>query len=426
MPAQHRPAQYSKVRLKNGATLVMERNESVRSVSVGVWVKVGSGAETQSFNGVSHFLEHMVFKGTEKRSNLEIATILESLGGDLNAFTDREVTCYHATVLSEHIDIALDVLSDLTLKPTFPKQEIESEKRVLLQELSMIEESPDDQIYDVFFRNVWKNQPLGQPVIGSKSTITSFNRATALKVFKKYYHPSNMVISVAGYIHPQQIIEKCEELFAYRETRSVIPKLNQKVLYHAIHKKTIMETDQLHLIVGFDGLSMHDPDRYAALVLNVYLGGGMSSRLFQEIREKAGLAYNVDCDFISFAQTGLCAIYLTLKPKSLGQCLKILGKEICEVSSVPISLEALNSIKNQIKGSIVLGSEHMESRQESLGRNEVFFGRHFTPEEIVHEIKNVTVEQVQAVAKRIFNPSKESTVTLSRVKPKQKEVSIFS
>jgi predicted Zn-dependent peptidase len=404
----------------------MERNEHVRSVSAGVWVKVGSGLEKRSLNGVSHFLEHMVFKGTSKRSGLEIATVLESLGGDLNAFTDREVTCYHCTVLSEHIDIALDVLSDLTLNPTFPKGEIELEKKVLLQELSMVDESPDDQIYDLFFRNVWKEQALCQPVIGTRDTIESFNRNIAQKFYNQYYHPSNMVISVAGNIHPEHIIEKCEHLFLTQEKRKALPPVKQTVTYFPTHKKAVTPTDQLHLIVGFEGLSMHDSARFDALVLNFYLGGGMSSRLFQEIREKAGLAYTVDCDFIPFSDAGLCAIYLGLQPKSLSRCLSILGKEIQAVTSQTISPKALELVKSQIRGSIILSSEQTESRQESLGRNEVCFGRHITPEEIVREIDKVNVERVQEVAKRLFVPEKESTITLSRVKPKLKEVSIFS
>ena len=183
---------------------------------------------------------------------------------------------------------------------------------------------------------------------------------------------------------------------------------------------------QLHLVVGFEGLSMHDPERYAALVLNVYLGGGMSSRLFQEIREKAGLAYSVDCDFISFADAGLCAIYMALQPKSLKKCLSILGKELSQVSSQLITKESLSAIKNQIKGSIILASEHTESRQESLGRNEIFFGRHLTPDEILEEVGKVDCEQVMRIAERIFQPERESLFTVSRQKQKLQEASIFS
>ena len=404
----------------------MERNEHVRSVSAGVWVKVGSGLEKRPLNGVSHFLEHMVFKGTSKRSGLDIATVLESLGGDLNAFTDREVTCYHCTVLSEHVDVALDVLSDLTLNPTFPKGEIELEKKVLLQELSMVEESPDDQIYDLFFRNVWKDQPLGQPVIGTRETIESFSRTVAQKFYNQYYHPSNMVISVAGNIDPEHIIEECEKLFRSKEKKRPPKTAKQNVAYFPTHKKFVTPTDQLHLIVGFEGLSMHDSARFEALVLNFYLGGGMSSRLFQEIREKAGLAYTVDCDFIPFSDAGLCAIYLGLQPKSLSKCLSILGKEIQAVTQKTISPKALELVKSQIKGSIILSSEQTESRQESLGRNEVCFGRHITPEEMVREVDKVDVERVQEIAKRLFVSEKESTITLSRAKPKLKEVTLFS
>lgn len=422
----HRPFLYRKVHLENGATLVMERNENVRSVSVGVWVNVGSSAEPSSLNGISHFLEHMVFKGTARRTSLELATVIESLGGDLNAFTDREVTCFHATVLSEHLDVALDVLSDLTLHPIFPKAEIEPEKRVLLQELSMVEESPDDQVYDLCFKSVWKDQRLGQPVIGNKNTITSFSRAKALRNFERYYQPQNMVISVAGNVDIERCIDQCEKLFFKTKVSKPILKPKQKVVYHPLKRSLSKPTDQLHLVVGFEGLSMHDSQRYAALILNVYLGGGMSSRLFQEIREKAGLAYSVDCDFISFADAGLCAIYMALQPKSFKKCLSILGKELTEVSNVSISEDCLIAIKNQIKGSIILASEHTESRQESLGRNEIFFGRHLTPEEILNDVEKISCDQVREVAERIFQPKSESLFTVSRQKQKLQEASIFS
>ncbi len=420
-------SQVRKVRLDNGATLVMERSEHVRSVSVGVWVKVGSSIETPALSGMSHFIEHMTFKGTENRSSLELATVLESLGGDLNAFTDREVTCYHSTVLSEHVDVALDVLSDLTLHPIFPKKEIEREKKVLLQELSMIDEAPDEQAQELFFGKIWKGHPLGQPVIGTKYNIENFDRKIAHKFFKQYYHPENMVISVAGNIDTDSIIAKCEVLFKVKDKwkAPVQAQVKSPVVYHPTFIKSTTATDQLHLIVGFEGLSIHDRQRFDALVLNFYLGGGMSSRLFQEIREKAALAYTVDCDFIPYSEAGVCAIYLALQPKTLERCLSILGKEIKAVCRKPISAETLAMVKNQIKGAVILSSELIEAKQESLGRNEVCFGRHVTTDEILGEINNVTVEKVQKVAQRIFVPEKETTVTLSRVKPKTKKVSIF-
>lgn len=418
-------AQYQKVALSNGATLVMERNSHFRSCSVGVWVKVGSGAEPRSLNGVSHFLEHMVFKGTAKRGSLEVATVLESLGGDLNAFTDREVTCYHATVLSEHLPVALDVLSDLTLNPTFPKEELALEKKVLLQELLMIEESPDDKIYDLFFRNIWKDQPLGQSVIGSKRTIESFNRKTAVKFFEQYYHPKNMVISIAGNFEEEKVVADCEKLFSAKGRKWEPISIKQKTKYIPVHKKATVPTDQLHLIVGFDGLSIHDPAKFDSVVLNFYLGGGMSSRLFQEIREKEGLAYTIDCDFIPFTGNGVCAIYLALKPNSLSRCVEILSREIAQVAKHPISSKTLEMVKNQIKGSVILSSESTETRQESLGRNEISFGRRITIEEIVREIDKVSSEGIQRVAQRLFVPEKESVITLSRVRPKQGKVSLF-
>jgi predicted Zn-dependent peptidase len=418
-------SEYFKAVLGNGVTLVAERHTQVCSASVGVWVKVGSSYEKSSISGVSHFIEHMVFKGTKTRTPFEIATLLESLGGDLNAFTDREFTCFHATVLSQHIDVALDVISDLLIHPTFPKDELERERKVLLQEMSMVEEAPDDYIGDVFFDAVWKTDPLGPPVIGNKKTVKSMTRAQLTKFFGEHYRAENIVVSIAGNFEFDALKATVVRLFGEMPSakkKTFVPKSSR---YLARHRALGFNTDQLHLLLGYEGVGFKDPFRFDALILSFFLGGGMSSRLFQEIREKAGLAYTVDCNCIPFMETGVFSIYVALNGRSLAKCMDILGREIRLLKEKPITDLQLDMVKGQLKGSILLSSDQMETRQESLGRNEIVFGRYISVEEIIEEIERVSPERIQEIANRMFTSEKQSSVTLGKIKPKAADLAIL-
>lgn len=420
------PYTFKKAVLDNGVTVVAESHPHVRSVCLGVWVKVGSAQETPSLNGMSHFIEHMVFKGTQKRSALELATVLESLGGDLNAFTDREVTCYHATVLSEHAELAVDVLSDLVLHPVFDKAQIEKERKVVLRELSMVEESPDDWINDLFFQTVWKKHPLGQSIIGSKKTIQKMSRAQLLSFYEQHYRPENMIVSAAGNIDFDTLKSLSEKYFSLTPRQKVLPLKSPTPKFHPRAKAAAADTDQLHVLVGFEGLGFKSPHRFDALVLSFFLGGGMSSRLFQEIREKAALAYSVECDFVPFIDSGVFTVYCATAPKSLGNCLGILSRELSKLKDTPLSEAEINLVKGQLKGTILLCADQMETRQESLGRNEVVFGRYVPVEEIIEEIERVTPERVQKLAQKVFVKGKESVVTLSRNKPRVNRLKLFA
>ncbi len=402
-----------------------ESHPYVRSVSVGVWVKVGSSSESPSLNGVSHFIEHLAFKGTKTRSPQQIATVLEGLGGELNAFTEREVTCFHATVLNEHIDIALDVLSDLVVNPTFPKQELERERKVLLQELSMVEESPEDSIYDSLFRQVWKGESLGQPIIGSRKTIQNLSRSVVEKFFEDHYQPSNIVVSVAGGVEFEPLRERCEHYFRFNRPQQRLPFKRREVKYHQRHWHQKNSSDQLHCLLGFEGVGVRDPKRYAYLLLSFVLGGGMGSRLFQEIREKAALAYSVDCDFLPFAETGIFTVYAGMSSRSLGKSLEIFKQEFEKLRESDISLEELDRIKGQLKGMILLSADQMEARQEALARNEMLFGRSVPVEEVLQSIDTVTAEDLRSAAKELFVPERESLVVLSKHKPKLKRLTVF-
>jgi len=409
--------EYKRVILDNGITVVGEMHPHLRSVCVGVWVKVGSRHETANANGMSHFIEHMVFKGTKSRAPLEIATAIESLGGDLNAFTDREYTCYHATVLSEHLSVALDVLGELVTVPRFPRDEMERERKVLLQELSMVQETPDDWIHDLFFETTWKNHPLGQGIIGSKKTLLSTTRRHLVSFFEDHYRPESMVISVAGNFDFEKLRSQCEKIFQFTDCQQRLLISTKKPQFSAASRHITVDTEQLHVMMGYPGTSYQDPDRFDSLVLGFFLGGGMSSRLFQEIREKAGLAYSVDAECVSFSDAGLMTIYMGMSPNSYQQAMGIIEREIGDLVSKPLPEESIKLVKGQLKGTVLLMADQMEVRQESLGRNEMVFGRHVPVSEVIEAIDKVNSESLFKMAKKIFGVKRHAMVTLGPKKP---------
>lgn len=420
-------AQYFRHVLPNGLTIVAERHSHVRSVAVGLWVKVGSIHESLAQNGISHFIEHMVFKGTEKRTALEIATVLEGVGGDLNAFTDRELTCFHASALSEHLELAIDAISDLVIRPKFDRHDLERERKVLLRELSASEETPDDKIYEVFFKNVWEGQPLGRSVLGTKRTVQKMARSQVEGFFKTHYRPDNMILSVAGNIDPEKLVSLCEKYFVFSNTtQAPLPLKTRSPKYHA--RRTFVQTaaDQAHLLAGFETGGFKSEHRYTSLLLSFFLGGGMSSRLFQEIREKAALSYHVDCDYISFSDAGVVLIYCALSPRAVKPCLSIIGRELALMKEQTLPDAALGFIKGQLRGTILLSSDHMETRQESLGRNEAVFGRYCSVEEVIDEIDRVTPKMIQELAQKCFLRDKESVVLVGRSKVPAKQLSLFN
>lgn len=419
------PVFYNKTVLDNGVTIVAERHPHVRSVSIGAWVKLGSALETKANNGISHFIEHMVFKGTETRTPLEIATVLESLGGDLNAFTDRELTCFHATALSEHVDQALDVLSDLLLRPTFARAQLDRERKVVLQEMAMVEDSPEEWIGDLFFETIWKDQPLGRPVIGTRKNIQTMTRAQILKFFHGHYRPENIVISVAGNIEWDSLVEKCRKYFTFPSAQKMLPLERSPSKFKRGFKSVVTEAEQMHLLMGFEGVGFRDPYRFDALILSFFLGGGMSSKLFQEIRENAGLAYSVECECVPFTDTGVFTFYVGMAPKSLKQCMKILSKEIHSLRETLLTVDQLKVVKGQLKGTILMSSDQVEVRQESLGRNELVFGRYISVEEIIAEIERVSPARIRELARRVFVPEREAVVVLAPSKIKGARPSLF-
>lgn len=411
--------EYHKAVLDNGLALVAESHPHVRSVSVAVWIRVGSAQDPVNQSGVSHFIEHMVFKGTSERSALEIATVLESLGGELNAFTDREFTCFHATVLAEHLPIALDVLSDLVRNTVFNKAEIERERKVLFQELATIASQPDDLINDTFLKVIWGNHPLGQSIVGDRKSLRGISREHLVAFYEDHYRPENMVVCVAGRLQFDELKALVTDKFQFAKTQTSLSLHSSLPARYFSRRKAISyPSDQLHLLVGFEAVGYRHDLRFDILLLSFFLGGGMSSRLFQEIREKAGLAYSVDCDFVPFSTTGVFTIYASLSSRSLKQCLDIIRREIDELRGKPMHESMINIVKGQLKGTILLSSEQMEVRQESIGRNELIFGKYVSINDVLAEIDSVTAERVCEAAKFVFMANKEAIVTLGKRLPR--------
>jgi predicted Zn-dependent peptidase len=419
-------AEFHRAVLPSGVVVVAERHPHVRSVCLGLWVRVGSRDERADEPGVSHFIEHMTFKGTRTMGPLEIATALESGGGDLNAFTDREFTCYHATFLKEHLGKALDVVSELVLEPTFPIDQLERERNVLLQELAMVEDSPEEWLHDKFFELAFPQQPFGLPVIGTRQLIKSLSRERLKRFHRAYYRPDNFVLSVAGNVEFAELVALATKAFppqpaAKRPTNA--GRHRRRARFQSSHRSFLASSEQTHLLVGYEGVSFADPDRFPALVLSVFLGGGMSSRLFQEVREKAGLAYGVDCDMITFTDTGLLTISVSTHPRTLDRCVAILRRELERLRDEALDATSIEMVKSQLRGTILLGSDQMESRQESLARNEIVFGRYVPVEAVLDEIDRVTPERVRRLAQRVFQRKRETVVALGRrVGPTRLEV----
>lgn len=418
---------YHKSRLPNGVVLVSETYPQSRTLSLGVWVRVGSAYESGNDIGLSHCIEHLVFKGTENRTASEIATSLEALGGDLNAFTERELTCFHATVLCEDAEAAIEVLSDLVFHPRFDPEEFEKERQVLLQELSMIEDSPDDMIHDLLVESVWRGHPLAHNIIGTRKTLLGFNRDQILAHYTKYYRPENMVISVAGGLDHRTLLSLCKKYFcdeAYLNQRGLqLPEI-PKVKFSPALRKVKSRSEQTHVMMGFSAPSLCEPGRFEALILSVYLGGGMSSRLFQEVREKAALAYTVESDYVAFEKGGLVSIYAQIAPRSIKPYLEILARELAVVAKESVPPDRLKSIKGQLRGALLLSHEMMETRQEALARHEFFFRRYFGVEELIGAIQRVSRSSIAAVARRLFQQKHMGCIVSGRVPPRMPRIAL--
>jgi predicted Zn-dependent peptidase len=401
--------------LPNGIQVITEPMSHVRSVSVGVWVKAGSRGETPEENGVAHFIEHMLFKGTASRTAEDIARSVDSIGGNLDAFTAKELVCFNTKVLDEHLPRAFDILSDLVLNPLFTEEDIQKEKGVVLEELKMEVDNPEYLVHDVFSSSFWKGHPLGRPILGTKDTVQSFTPQMVRDFYHRAYAASNVVITAAGNLSHQQLVDLVARYFGGLPAAEAFipgpsPKPHAKV---SIRRKRSLE--QAHLCLGVPCFPLSHAMRYPGFVLNTLLGGGMSSRLFQNIREKRGLAYAVFTEQYLYSDSGCLSVYAGLSPSTVRQVIDLILEEFRQLKEQPIGIEELTRAKDHLKGSVMLGLESTGSRMSNIARQAIYFGRFFTMDEMVEEVNKVTADDVQRVCQEFFTTDQIAVTVLGNL-----------
>ena len=401
--------------LPNGLIVLTEEMQHIRSVSIGIWVKTGSRHEEAEVNGISHFLEHMVFKGTKTRTAEDIARQIDSIGGNMDAFTAKECICFNVKVLDEHLPIALEVLSDLVLHPVFDAKDIARERGVILEEIKMDEDSPDYLVHEIFTQNFWKDHPLGKPILGTKETVRSFEQEKLFNFYRQRFSPNNMIISAAGNLNHHAFVELIKERFAALHSvpngfHLPAPAITPRVITR--NKKSL---EQVQLCLGVPSHPISDEKRYVSYVLNTVLGGGMSSRLFQKIREEQGLVYSIYSDLNPYRDTGCMAIYAGTSVESVRQVVDHVLAEFQELKSAPIPDDELRRAKDQLKGGLMLGLESSTSRMSNLARQEMYFERFFSLDETIDQIESVTGEEVCEMANALFHPDKVAVTVLGNL-----------
>lgn len=387
---------------KNGVTIVYEKVPHVRSVSVGVWVKAGSRYETAEENGITHFIEHMLFKGTENRTAKQIAIEFDRIGGNINAFTSKEYTCYYTKTLDHYAGRAIEMLSDMLFRSLFSEEEIEKERQVVLEEILMVEDTPDDDVHEQLWRIMYPDHPMGSSILGTPETLKTFTADTIRSYMNKHYIPENMIISIAGNIN-LQLIDQIEELFGrFSSSQSDTGIIQHIPLFVPGSSFKERETEQGHLCLGFEGLSVTDPDIYSLIVMNNVLGGSMSSRLFQEVREEKGLAYSIYSYHSSYSDHGSVVIYGGTSNGQLQQLKETILQSISKITDEGMSETEIENAKEQLKGNLLLGLEGTSARMNRNGKNEIVYGEHKTTEEILQMVEEVNRERVNSVINRLL------------------------
>ncbi len=402
--------------LPNGLLVLTERMSHLRSVSMGVWIDSGSRDETPERNGISHFIEHMVFKGTTTRSASQFAREVDAIGGNLDAFTGKETVCFNIKVLDENLPAALDLLTDLVLHPTFAPDDIAREQGVILEEIKMDEDNPDYLVHELFTQKFWKGDALGRPILGTAKTVSSFTQAIVLDEYATRFTPANMVFTAAGNIDHDTFIADVAEAFSTlppstaRPTRTPPPQA-----FPHITLKNKKSLEQVQFCLAMPANPIAHPDRYTAYLLNSILGGGMSSRLFQSIREERGLAYSIYSEMNPFRDTGSLAVYAGCAIDKTKEVLSLTLAELARIKTELVSEEELDRAKSQIKGNMVLGLESSSSRMSNLARQQMYFGRFFPIDEITTEINRVTREDIQRLANDLIHQEKLALTLLGNL-----------
>lgn len=395
---------YRKTVLTNGVRVVSETVEYVRSVSLGVWVRCGSRYETERTNGISHFIEHMLFKGTRRRSAFEIASAIESVGGMINAYTGKELTSFYVKVPDYSLEVSLDVLADMFLNSKFDEGDIKREKSVIEQEINLLEDTPDDYIHDFCESCFWENHALGLPILGQREVIGGFTRKEIHEFFRSRYGGENVVVTASGRLDHDRIVNLCEKTFGLLENR--VEKTSVDGAPCTNHRIAVLEKDleQVHMIVAVPAPSVTAENRYTVVLLNTILGGSMSSRLFQEIREKRGMAYAIHSFWSPYVEAGMFGVYAGTGVKEARGVLGLILDELMQVAEKPVTSKELANAKELVKGNYLLSMENTDTRMSRLARGELFFGRYIGEEEILQGVERVNEEDVRMLAREMFSP----------------------
>ncbi len=402
---------YCKTVLKNGLRVITEKRPSVRSVSLGVWIDVGSRHEAPDENGITHLIEHMVFKGTRKRSAKQIAASLESLGGALNAFTSREQTCYTARIIDEHLDTAVDVLADISCHASLTPTNLKREKLVICEEIKEADENPSDHIHDLFSQTFWDGHPLGQPILGSMENVLGMSRARLVKYIGRHYRSESIVIAAAGNVVHEKLVKLVRRNFDFAPGVTEVASA-AKPPDTARVKHSPSDNGQTHFCIGYPGIPFAERDKLAAVLLTTYLGGGMSSVLFQKVREERGLAYSVFAFHDAYRDAGIFGVYMATDKDRLHEAYDVVARELRKVRKGRLSATRLDRIKNQVRGQFSLSLESTASRMSRLARNELMLGKQVSINRTLKEIDRVTPSQILEIANRMLDDSRLAIATL--------------
>ncbi len=411
--------------LPNGLRVITEEMPGVQSATIGIWVENGSRFETAQQNGISHFLEHLFFKGTERRTAAAIAEEIDAVGGVLNAFTSKEYTCYYAKVLAEHLPLAIDLLADIFRHSRFAPEEINRERAVVLQEISQVEDTPDDYVHDLFNVSYWPGHPLGYPICGRAETVEQFGQKELLEFFTARYQPDRIVIAAAGNLTHDGLVDWVQREFG--DLSGVAEPSNNSSPVPARGIFSVEKAlEQVHICLGTPGIAQCAPERYAAYLLSTALGGGMSSRLFQEVRERRGRAYSVYSFLSSYRDIGYLGIYAGTSAEWVEEVVTVIGAELRKLAAEGLRPEELARVKNQLKGNMLLGLESSDSWMNRIAKNEIYFGHDISPKEVAARIDAVSNDDVVALAQRLLRPEDMAMALLGDLKGRTVDAGILT
>jgi len=401
--------------LPNGLIIATEEMPQVRTVAMGVWVKSGSRVEPAEVNGISHFIEHMVFKGTERRAAQEIASEADALGGHLDAFTAKEMVCFNMKVMDDHLEQAFDILADLVRGPVFREADIEKERSVITEEIKMEQDNPEYLVHELFSQNFWREHAIGRPILGTVETLGAFTHEVVSGFHRRWYVPNQMVVTAAGRLEHEKLVELVKKSFAGLEPHEDGYPDSQPEPRATLTTKHKEELEQVHLCVGVPGYPMAHPQRYAMALLGTILGGGMSSRLFQNIREREGLAYAVFAELQAYRDTSSLTVYAGTARDTARRTLRLVLEEFKRLKQEPVPTDELRRVKENLKASLMLSLESTSARMSNLARQEIYFGRFFTPDEILAKIEAVSAIEVQETAREFFQPERVGATVLGKL-----------